>query len=364
MSRIRKPPTKFDIRDLDRELIARGANIAPHSRFKFTDKEGTPQRDEVMRHVQAVYDDAADIPRNNALRHLSTWDLVKIIIYKTRVITPTGVRGVYGEDERLDIYELKGKEEEQTLIQNADSVVAVCMACGLMDAGNGISVLKTKRFGKVFSLNEFEPFDQQPVAAGKLCTGFLVHRDVIATAAHFASEDNVTALRFVFGYRMLDPYTAVTQVPHSKIYRGIKIIDRVYDPKGTGSDWALVKLDRDVEGQHVVELAISEAIGEKGIYVMGHPCGLPLKFGPGKVVNDSPKAYFSAGLDIYSGNSGSPVFDAGTHKVAGMVVRGDKRDFRWTGRGLLSINYPAADKDYRGSDCTRAIEFEKVIRKL
>ena len=34
--------------------------------------------------------------------------------------------------------------------------------------------------------------------------------------------------------------------------------------------------------------------------------------------------YFTANLDTYRGNSGSPVFNAITHKVEGVLVRGEQ----------------------------------------
>lgn len=41
----------------------------------------------------------------------------------------------------------------------------------------------------------------------------------------------------------------MTQVPKLRICKGIKFIHGVYNGKGSGSDWALVKLDRNVVEQ-------------------------------------------------------------------------------------------------------------------
>jgi V8-like Glu-specific endopeptidase len=100
-----------------------------------------------------------------------------------------------------------------------------------------------------------------------------------------------------------------------------------------------------------------EISSDQEIYVIGHPCGLPLKYAPGAYVCDVNETCFSADLDVYSGNSGSPVFDSKTHEVIGMAVRGDNMDFRWNGKGWISVIYPNLDIVSGGAHCTRVSEF-------
>lgn len=75
----------------------------------------------------------------------------------------------------------------------------------------------------------------------------------------------------------------------------------------------------------------------QNLYVLGHPCGLPLKYAPGSAVENIEKAYFISRMDIYSGNSGSPVFCADTHEMVGMVVQSDPSDFCWYENGWVSM---------------------------
>jgi len=166
-----------------------------------------------------------------------------------------------------------------------------------------------------------EDHHDQPIAAGHFCTGFLVKPDVTATAAHFAHEGNAGNLRFVFGYHMSDGDTPVTQVPKDNVYAGTGILKRVYD-RQSGSDWALVKLDRPVRHWNTAVLSRRDIRKGEPVYVLGHPCGLPLKYVPGAPVTQIHADYFSAELTIYGGNSGSPVFNS-AHELVGMVVRGD-----------------------------------------
>jgi len=241
--------------------------------------------------------------------------------------------------------------------QNARAVASIWMKDNIENNGDGFSSLQFKSYGESFNLYRGEPYYQQPVAAGRLCTGFLVKPNVIATAGHCADKRNVKHLCFVFGYQMKDTDQPVTRVPNDDIYDGMEIIARVYDPGGSGADWALVKLDRNVTGRKTLTLARTSVCGDEPVYVLGHPCGLPLKYVPDEPVTAIHKAFFSAELTVYGGNSGSPVFSSSTHEVVGIVVRGDQQNFRWTGSGWMSIRYPGAGINSTAPQCTRVSEF-------
>ncbi|NIM14287.1 MAG: TIR domain-containing protein [Candidatus Aminicenantes bacterium] len=350
---LRKPPVEYSFEELDRELIARGAQVPDQILFRYKDKEGTPQRDAVVAQLKELYDPAASPSPNKALSHISTKDLVKILMIKAGKIGGSGSRGIWIGEDRMDFYDIP----DEKVRNNAKCVAAVCMENSFVDRNRGFSTLRVKNYGKTLNLCDIEPFHYQPVASGSMCTGFLVKEDVVVTAAHFANENNVTALRFVFGYKMEEPYARVEEIPNENIYKGIKIIGRNLIRGGNKSDWALVKLDRSVEGQTVAALSKKKIFCDQPIYVIGHPCGLPLKYAPGASVRNVEETYFSANLDIYSDNAGSPVFDSNTHEVIGIVVHGYKRNFRWTGKCWTSIIYPTRDIYSRGAECTRVSEF-------
>lgn len=345
----KKLPEDFPVEVLDRELVARGARMPGGDMFVFPDSIGLPGRDAVMMQVKQWYDSASST--NDALSHISTWELLDALMLKVR--RENDIRGIWGKDGRKDLYQVA----DEPVRKNADGVAAICMNDDLTDEGNGFSVLRIKNFGESFNLCAGESFFHQPVAGGPLSTGFLVKEDIIATAGHCADEKNVTALRFVFGYRMLGLAVPVTQMPTGAVYKGKKIVRRVYDRMGTGEDWALVRLDRRVEGQSPVTLSKRGISRNRPVYVIGHPCGLPLKYAPGICVTGNDAVCFRANLDVYSGNSGSPIFDSETHEVIGMVVRGDHRDFRWTGSGWLSVIYPHSRSESGAAQCVRAAAF-------
>jgi hypothetical protein len=358
MTGIKRSPDDFSIEELDRELIARGAEVAAEERYSFRDIEGTPARSDIMAQTEKLYQPDNTPPFNDALSHVSIPQLVRTLLLKIKELEAE--RANRGQGIRMDMHEINNHH----IKRNARSVVSIWMKDNIQDNHNGYFSLQWKPFGKSFNLHRSEPYYKQPIAEGRLCTGFLVGRDVIATAGHCADEGNVKALRFVFGYEMKGSHSPVTQVPDQDIYKGETILQRVYDPTGSGADWALVKLDRNVTGREIVTLAETDIRRDNPVYVLGHPCGLPLKYVPDEPVKavDRARAFFAAELTVYGGNSGSPVFSSDTHEVVGIVVRGEHQDFRWTGKGWISIRYSGSELKSGIPQCTKVSEFSKYCR--
>lgn len=259
---------------------------------------------------------------------------------------------IYGTDDRFDMYQITSAAHRAS----ADSVVILVNAGGITPNNNGTSTIITQNFGAVYTLCPTERFRNQPIAG--FCSGFLVDPSLVATAAHCVDGSNLANVRFVFGFQMRNATTAETIVPTSEIYRGVRIIGRAIGNQGT--DWAVVQLDRPVLNHRYVRLRRSGKIANNAdVYVIGHPVGLPKKCAGGAVVRDNtPTRYFVANLDTYGGNSGSPIFNAVTHDVEGILVRGET-DFVWNGNCRVSNVFPA--NGGRGEDCTRVSEFASLV---
>ncbi|MBW2257530.1 MAG: trypsin-like peptidase domain-containing protein [Deltaproteobacteria bacterium] len=171
---------------------------------------------------------------------------------------------------------------------------------------------------------DHEPYKGQPNPAW--CSGFLVAPDIIATAGHCMDWCSDTA--FVFGFQTVDDEPKMT-FDNDDVYGCGSVL--AAQQTGSGSDWALVQLDRPVVGHAPLVYRESGIIPDnEPIYVIGHPVGLPKKYADGATVRDnSPGPYFVAPLDTYGGNSGSAVFSTntalveGTPLVEGILVRGE-----------------------------------------
>lgn len=245
-------------------------------------------------------------------------------------------RAIYGTDDRKDLYQVTRPD----LRRVADSVAALVAASDLHRTATGRYRLSTTLYREDYDLCAREPFADQPL--GCSCTGFLVAPDVIATAGHCVrSTRGLKKIRFVFGFRMLDARRARTEFAADDVYEGAELLARAEED--AGADWALVRLTRPVRGRAPLRVRSSGKIADRrAVFVVGHPNGLPAKLAAGAQVRDNRRrAFFLANLDTYGGNSGSPVLDARTRRVEGILVRGED-DFVKDGDCYVSLVCPNA----------------------
>ena len=93
------------------------------------------------------------------------------------------------------------------------------------------------------------------------------------------------------------------------------------DTQQCAGDWALLRLAQPVS-RPVEPVAIAAPRPAGGAYVLGHPLGLPAKLTEGGRVLGVDGATFRIDVDTYTGSSGSPVFDADSHALIGIVIEG------------------------------------------
>ena len=239
---------------------------------------------------------------------------------------------IYGADDRLDVYEATIAQQ-----QLAQSVCALLDSYQLTNNGNGTYTIATSAYEiEGYPPCPAEPFGDQPTAAW--CTGFLVGDNLIATAGHCCDSSDVATVRFVFGFVMEDATTPVTTVDADQVYEGVAVVGHAL---AGDYDYSVVQVDRVVTAPGAVPLDIRRSgtvANGTQIGVIGHPSGLPLKVAFGNltvVMDNSPAGYFVANLDTYGGNSGSPVFNAATGVVEGILVRGEY-DFDLVGACFVS----------------------------
>jgi hypothetical protein len=137
--------------------------------------------------------------------------------------------------------------------------------------------------------------------------------------------------------------------------------------QSTGQDYSIVRLDRAV----TVPGALPLAIRRDGLVplattvgVIGYPSGLPKKIAFGattRVTENTATGYFKANVDTYGGNSGSPVFNAGTGVVEGILVRGNT-DFKLNGNCFVSNTLPDGTTD--AEQASKSTAFAQFVPEL
>lgn len=258
------------------------------------------------------------------------------VVYPAEAEAPYVDKVIYGQDDRLDYY-----ESPAAMRVLADSVVS------LWDKKSVNPVPKWKQamlfaystLGEKMGLCPGERFADQRI--GAFCSGTLVGDDIVMTAGHcIKNKAKCEDTNFIFGFGLKHPkdlrdFTLI--VPESDVYGCKEIIaQRFMDPGAEQSlgapmsaDFALIRLDRKVEGRRPlpVNRGPDPVIGT-GLFVIGHPNGLPVKVAAGARVGKSgEKHFFSADLDIFSGNSGSAVFNAETGLIEGIASRGPALEY-------------------------------------
>ncbi len=195
--------------------------------------------------------------------------------------------------------------------------------------------LHHERFGAWNSLCSDERFSEQPIviekgsasSGGFGYSGYLVGPDTVLTCWHGWEYFSSRAQIAVFGYavrpevadplefssRMVQP---VAQIPMSRP-------DPRVQAGSCNNDWVVLRLEHAVPQSVPVSPPRIQApkVGQ-AVYTLGHPGGLPLKLTDRATVTRVSDDSFRTDLDTFAGNSGSPVFDAETHALVGIVAEG------------------------------------------
>lgn len=280
---------------------------------------------------------------------------VLLIILSNNIFATSVVdKVVYGVDDRKDIYESKSD-----LYKKLASSTAGMIPKSQLEAIEGDLFLVKGTTLEDDGICSDARFARQITAAN--CSGFLVGDQYLVTAGHcIESLSDCERYSWVFDYANLTKENAQTIVAKKDVYTCTQIISRVLD-RATENDYALVKLDRKVEGRMPLKFRTSGKIANKAaLVVIGHPSGLPSKIADGaNVRSNSNKVFFQATLDTFGGNSGSAVFDAKTGLVEGILVRGE-RDY--VSDPVEACSRPKVCKvtECRGEDVTRITNIKEL----
>lgn len=258
-------------------------------------------------------------------------------------------KGIYGADGRIDIFEAAPH------VRRIARSVAAVIGADAPDPGGMVS-LELQGFKTAFSLCADERFSAQPV--GAFCTASLVAPDLVLTAGHCApSPESCPGKTFVFGFEMGLNGEWPAKVPASDVYACSEIIA---SSNGNTRDFAVIRLDRPVTGREPLKVnrdAPPEAGNE--VFVIGTPLGLPLKYAGDARVRKVGADSFLTDLDTFGGNSGSPVFNARTGLLEGVLIAGGQdlavRD------DICVVTYVAGQDEGTGELVAMASQFSSFI---
>lgn len=236
---------------------------------------------------------------------------------------------IYGTDDRIDVIFVKNPRA----IQAAKSVAIrfYTLSSVLGDKGS-VSFNNIYPLSDSYGLNvcRDEKFAGQTVLGD--CTGFLVADDLLVTAGHCVVESRDTVengtsrgcreFQWMFDYKVSKLGTVkLKNISKDNVYSCKKVIYATYQAK---DDYAVIQLDRKVKNRKPIKLRSYGSVSAgMGLYVIGHPSGLPMKYSDNALVQLVERTFFVSNLDVFQGSSGSPVFNSITNNVEGIVVRGE-----------------------------------------
>lgn len=253
----------------------------------------------------------------------------------------SSVKVLYGEDGRLEVYEVQPTGDLKDRVQST----AALFESKNVEASANAFRLAGKPIDKLCA---GERFRAQPSAS--FCSGVLVAPDILLTAGHCVAAVPCESIRVVFSYELDAPDRDPLHVDPGDVYQCAEVLAQNHNFSG---DYAAIRLDRIVSNRRPVPLRKSgEPAAGTPLTLVGHPVGWPKKIAVGgKIRGAYGPAMLLASLDAYGGNSGSPVFNSETLELEGLEVNGET-DFSQEGGCLASKKCP--DDGCLGEKLTRA----------
>jgi len=267
---------------------------------------------------------------------------------------------IYGFDNRMEVFEAPSQYSDW-----ASATAAMVKTSDLKQTlfNRNFKWLPSVKYEERFRLCSAERFVGQPTVSN--CSGFLVAPDILVTAGHCAmSNEQCLDSSWIFDYNAEKEGLAKITFPSKNIFKCAMIIATEKNLV-TKNDYAVIRLDRPVVGRIPLKVRLTGKIEDNTeLLLIGHPSFLPTKIVDGGSirVNIDP-VYFVGNIDSFAGNSGSPVMDAKTGVVEGILVRGGK-DFNYDSVKNCYTTNVCEEGDCRGEDVTRITNIANLLQTL
>jgi hypothetical protein len=261
---------------------------------------------------------------------------------------------VYGEDNRKEYYQI----ENPKLKEIADSVPALISPSNVyIDSKTKSAYIVTSSYAQEFGLCSNEPFVEQAIAP--TCSAALIAPDLVLTAGHCVQGKICREMMFVFGFKLDAPKQLPQIVSTCEVYG----CDSIVDQATLNSEFAIVRLSRPVTNHKPIQVnkGAAPVVGTP-LVLMGYPSGLPFKIAEGGFVRSINEAdsFFLANVDSYHGNSGSPIINAKTGMIEGVLVNGEV-DYEYNQQNRCFLSKRCEMDGCKGEKVTKALKFTKYL---
>jgi hypothetical protein len=233
----------------------------------------------------------------------------------------TEIDGVYGEDNRRDIYQVTNTMHRKLALSTAAMIPAISFKKSVRP--NFFNLDNINSLERRFNVCPNENFAQQPSAA--TCSAFLVGPDTIVTAGHCflaqgLPEQICKTVTWVFDFDLKTSLGNPTRnIPINNVYLCKKVMAVKLDQN---LDYAIIRLDRPVIGRTPLKLRPVKVSSATPLVIISSSAGLPTKVATGSIIANDTRTKFITNLDTFEGSSGGPVFNASSGEVVGFLVQG------------------------------------------
>lgn len=257
--------------------------------------------------------------------------IIRLIFFICLVYICTSKAAIFGVDDRQYV-KLKVPQQVPSTYQNLSESVAIAVLSGNRELNpNGTYNLLVDKL----PLCSNEKFATDP-SLSYGCSGFLIAPDILITAGHcvYAANTPNEELRnetgkacevftWLFDYQVnASGQTQTQNIPASKFAKCKEIIYAVQNQKAPFLDYAIIKLDRPMNRPYL-KMAAQAPVLHEGVFTIGFPFGTPAKVSPNArvTISNLAKQSYLTNLDVFEGNSGSPVFNQ-KNEVIGILIAG------------------------------------------
>jgi V8-like Glu-specific endopeptidase len=286
--------------------------------------------------------------------------ILKALLFVSSLLTLTisstfgKTKVIYGEDNRLDVFETTNSLH----VELSESTAAMIPNYKIKEVNSYEVELEGKSLEER-GMCASERFAKQSTAAN--CSGFLVDGDKLVTAGHcMKTQSDCDGSSWVFDYKVTYSDQEKVIVDKSQVYKCKKIISQSLDST-TENDYAFIQLEKEVKGKKPLKFRTSgkAKVGDS-LVVIGHPTGLPTKISAGAKIRSVNDIFFVANLDTYGGNSGSAVFNATSGVIEGILVRG-AQDYKYDPSQGCQVSNTLGNDSGRGEDVTLITNIKELM---
>ena len=286
-------------------------------------------------------------------------------------------KGIYGVDTRMDVSEkllnsfesLKASSETQKrFAKNARASCILVHTNFITQREDGNYDLSTRLYGEANRTCNSEKFHNNPVVG--FCSGITVHEKdgsyKVYSAGHCTKDIGPKNIAFIYDFRQQKDGFYPSVIPQKDVCFAEKIYLKEFI--SGAQDYTVFQMkDTPPFSIEYTNIDTSFVGGDRKVYVIGYPCGLPQISDTGKVLRSEVDTHFTTNLNTFHGNSGSGVFDSETDQLIGLLVRGDT-DFVFDEKLKCNVSKvcDVEGTNCSGEDCMRIsyiIEKEKSFEK-